>query len=311
MSHPDRIHRRSRDAEAVDGEYVLYWMQASQRAIGNHALEVAVQEAGRLKVPLLVGFGLTADYPEAQPRHYRFMLEGLKETAAALRERGIAFALRLGLPPQVALELAQQARLLVMDCGYLRHQRRWRDQLAGAAPCPVLEVEADVVIPAWKVSDKEEYAARTIRPKIHRLLDEHLIAVDPVEVSVAAGDMGPGSEDTDDVEALLERLHLKGDVDTTPHCPLGGPSVAYGKLGGFISGRLPHYHDRRSDPAEEWTSGLSPYLHFGQISPVDVAVAVRDAGGEGAEDFLEELIVRRELSINYVLHNPVYDTYDG
>ncbi len=310
MVHPSRIHDHSGGSLPVSGRYVLYWMQASQRARCNHALEVAIAEAGRLGVPTVVAFGLTGQYPEAQPRHYRFMLQGLAETAQDLRERGVAFCLRLGEPPEVALELAAEARLVVMDAGYLRHQRAWRTKVTRGAPCPVLEVESDVVIPARVASDKEEYAARTLRPKIHRLLGAHLRSLEPSPVHVFAGDMGVATEDASDVEGLLSALNLTGDVDTTPHCLVGGTSQAVERLEGFVTRRLPHYHDRRSDPAEEWTSGLSPYLHFGQIAPLEVALAAQEAGGQGAEDLLEELIVRRELSINFVLHNPAYDRYE-
>ena len=112
--------------DTVPGDYVLYWMQQSQRAVGNHALEYAVDLANELGRPLVVGFGLMDDYPEANLRHYVFMLEGLRETEQALARRGIAFVLRHGPPARVALELARRASAVVCDRGYLRHQRAWR-----------------------------------------------------------------------------------------------------------------------------------------------------------------------------------------
>src|SRR5437868_8924383 len=105
-------------------------MQNSQRAEFNPALEVAIAEANRLGLPVLVGFGLTADYPEANARHYAFMLEGLAETGHALRQRGIGFVIRLGNPGDAALGLAQRAALVVCDRGYLRPQRNWRARVA-------------------------------------------------------------------------------------------------------------------------------------------------------------------------------------
>ena len=118
------------------GDYVLYWMQQSQRAEYNHALEYAVQQANKLGQVLLVVFGLMDDYPEANLRHYTFMLEGLQETQAALASRGIKMVLRRGHPPEVALELGQRASMIVCDRGYLRHQRAWRRQVAQSGlPC--------------------------------------------------------------------------------------------------------------------------------------------------------------------------------
>lgn len=163
--------RRLNERPERPGRYVLYWMQRSQRAVFNHALEYSVAEAVRLRLPLLVGFGLTEAYPEANLRHYRFMLEGLRDTGDRLADRGIPLVVRLGDPTAVALELARNAALLVCDQGYLRHQRAWRTAVAREAWCPVVQVEADVVVPVDVVSGKAEYAARTIRPKIHRHLN--------------------------------------------------------------------------------------------------------------------------------------------
>jgi deoxyribodipyrimidine photo-lyase len=84
--------------DIVDGKYVLYWMQQSQRAECNHALEYAIQEANRLKCGLLVAFGLTDSYPEANLRHYAFMLEGLRETKNRLADRGVQMVLRICAP---------------------------------------------------------------------------------------------------------------------------------------------------------------------------------------------------------------------
>ncbi len=131
---PTRIQLLN-DADIRKGDYVLYWMQQSQRAAYNHALEYAVQQANKLKQMLLVAFGLMDDYPEANLRHYTFMLEGLKETQATLESRGIKMVLHLGHPPEVALKLGRRASMIVCDRGYLRHQRDWREQVAQQANC--------------------------------------------------------------------------------------------------------------------------------------------------------------------------------
>ena len=110
------------NAKAVArGAYVLYWMQQSQRAEYNHALEYAIEQANELKLPVRVIFGLTDNYPEANLRHYAFMLEGLRETQAALAKRGIAMAVQKGDPAKVAVKAAGEATVLVCDRGYLQH----------------------------------------------------------------------------------------------------------------------------------------------------------------------------------------------
>ena len=141
-----RLRELNSRAEAA-GRFVLYWMQQSQRAEVNHALEYALREASRLGQGVLVAFGLADDYPEANLRHYAFLLAGLRETAQALRRRGVAMAARIGSPPRVALELGRDASLIVCDRGYLRHQRSWRAEVAAQARCRVVEVESDAVVP--------------------------------------------------------------------------------------------------------------------------------------------------------------------
>ena len=157
------------------GDYVLYWMQASQRAEYNHALEFAIRQANELSKPLVVYFGLTDDYPEANERHYYFMLQGLKEIQTALRDRRIQMVIKHCSPEQGAIELSKRASLVVCDRGYLKLQLMWRRQVAEKISCPLIQVESDVVVPIEKVSDKEEYSAATIRRKLHPLLPKYLV----------------------------------------------------------------------------------------------------------------------------------------
>jgi len=135
------------DANAARGQYVLYWMQQSQRADHNHALEYAIQQANRLGQGVLVAFGLMDDYPEANRRHYTFMLEGLKETRDTLARRGIKMVIQKGAPDEVAQKLGRKASLIVCDCGYLRHQKAWRVAVACNARRQVVQVEGDAAVP--------------------------------------------------------------------------------------------------------------------------------------------------------------------
>jgi deoxyribodipyrimidine photo-lyase len=259
----------------------------------------------------VVGFGLTDGYPEANARHYAFMLEGLREVATDLAARGIGFVLRRGAPDTVALALTERAALVVCDRGYLRHQKAWRARVAAEAGRRVVQVEGDVVVPVDAVSDRAEPAARTLRSKLPRWRDDYLRppAAEPVQVRADGLALGP-SLALADVPTLLRTLAI--DHTVAPVAAFrGGTSEARRRLAAFLDGPLAHYDVERGEPAHAQVSFLGAYLHFGQISPVEVALAVtgRGAPGTGATAYLDELIVRRELAMNFVEHAPRYDDY--
>ncbi|MFG0288611.1 MAG: deoxyribodipyrimidine photo-lyase, partial [Rhodopirellula sp. JB044] len=159
----DQRIQRLNDADCNnDGDYTLYWMQQSQRTECNHALEFAVERANENNNRLLVCFALAADYPDANLRHYQFLLEGLQETAASLADRKIKFALRIGSPTDIVKRLGRDASEVICDRGYLSHQVEWRRSLAGSLGCRVWQIESDAIVPVETASEKQEYAARTI-----------------------------------------------------------------------------------------------------------------------------------------------------
>lgn len=307
--HPARVRRLGGDP--TSGAYVLYWMQAAQRARTNPALEYAARRANDAGLPLLVGFGLTDGYPGANVRHYRFMLEGLRETEVQLRRRGIGFVIRRGAPDDVALSLAADAAVVVADRGVLRHQKRWRRRVADEAKREVVQVDADTVVPLDVASDKHEYAARTLRPKIHRHLARFLEPLDTTPLAHDGSRLGLDSEPLDDVDALLSELDVDRDVPPVTPFFEGGTTRAVARLRRFVEEHLPRYPARRLEPGAARSSHLSPYLHFGQIAALDVALAVHDADApdEAKEAFLEQLVVRRELAMNHCEREPDYDRY--
>jgi deoxyribodipyrimidine photo-lyase len=260
-------------------------------------------------------FGLTGGYPEANLRHYTFMLEGLLETQQTLQQRGIAMAVQIGHPPEIALGAAKSAAALVCDRGYLRHQKSWRERLAAEAGCRVIQVESDVIVPLEETSTKAEYAARTIRPKIHRKLETYLRAVKRVTVKYPSLDLGIKSRPLHRPDDLLRRLDIDRSVGPVTDFFKGGTSQAKRRFRDFLQHRLQHYDAHSNQPQTDDVSGMSPYLHFGQISPLYLAMEVmrRNPSGVGrsnVESYLEELIVRRELAVNFVYYTPDYDDYD-
>ncbi len=313
---------------AGGGEFVLYWMQRAQRTTDNHALETAIAAANRLGLPVLVVFVLTDDYPEANLRHYRFMAEGLRDVAAGCRRRDIGFTLRHGAPPAVVSELSRHAGCVVCDAAYLPHLRDWRRAVASASPVAVFEVETDVVVPLEVASDRREYAARTLRKKVMRHLEDFLelpASVPPASpasrIPPGFGSRGvgeaPGILDPADPETLCASLDLDRSVPAVPWFLAGGEQEAARRFDRFLADRAHLYAENRSEPATTGTSYMSAYLHFGHISPVRLVMRMREAakadGGirESLAAFVEELVVRRELSKNYVYYEPAYDRYEA
>ena len=296
MIHPARIHRLN-DKPARKGGFVLYWMQQSQRAEWNHALEYAIQRANGLGLPVAVVFGLMDDYPEANERHYAFMLEGLRETFQTLERRGIGAFIGRGHPADVALKAGRDAALIVCDMGYLRHQAEWRARVADEAGCEVVEIESDVVVPVETASDHAEYMARTLRPKLLKQLDEFLQLVKTVKPQMDAN----GRE-------LLKGWNRDIPKPSSAVSKFkGGTAEAKNRLKRFIAESLPVYEKHGNQPQTDDVSALSPYLHFGQISPLYVALEIQKSDPKSR--FLEQLIVRRELAMNFVWFTPDYDRF--
>jgi deoxyribodipyrimidine photo-lyase len=294
------------------GAYVLYWMQQSQRAEYNHALEYAVQQANKIGQGVVVVFGLMDDYPEANLRHYTFMLEGLQETRAALVKRGIKMVVQKGNPADVALSAGRRASLIVCDRGYLRHQRQWRKKVARNAGCRVVQIESDVVVPLEVVSGKAEFAARTIRPKIHKCLKDYLIEFQPTKIKKSSLKTRVSGLDLSDIEAVAKNMSLDEGVLPVSGFFTGGTSRAKKIFKEFLRRRFEHYVANRNQPQTDDISHMSKYLHFGQISPLYLALQILQTEkrfNEAREAFFEELIVRRELAMNFVYYTPDYDAY--
>ncbi len=307
MIQPERIQRlNARDTQP--GDYVLYWMQSAQREDYNHALEYAVEQANRLDKTLVVFFGLTDEYPEANERHYYFMLQGLRETTHDLEKRGICFVVQRISPEVGIVKSATRACMAVTDEGYTAIQQQWRRWAARNVSCPLLQVETNVVAPVETVSRKEEYAARTIRPKIHKHLNRFLVPLKKRKLKKSSLDLRFPCFDISDTDKAIAKMNIERSVPRVDRFQ-GGASEAKKLLRTFIRQKLDHYPEGRNDPNADCVSHMSPYLHFGQISPLYIALQVRDTNSPGKEAYLEELIVRRELAINFVHYNKHYRTF--
>lgn len=309
----------------VDGQpttpkrYVLYWMQQSQRVVDNHALSFAIGLANKYQLPLVVFFGLTPSYPSANLRHYAFMLEGLADTRLQLIAKGARFIFRIGSPEKAIQPLLHEAHCLVMDTGYMRHQVAWRTSLVSLSKVDhpdltIWQVESDVIVPARLASTKTEYGAYTLRPKIHKLMDEFIDEVPDLMVQIKDNQLSLIEDQWASFDEILPYLAINKNIQPTPYFK-SGPTEALRRLNEFITYHLHHYLES-DDPSRQWTSSLSPYLHFGQLAPLTLVKAaeqaVKDglASEEAADAFIEQVVVRRELAINFVTYNEGYDRFD-
>jgi deoxyribodipyrimidine photo-lyase len=286
-------------------------MQRAQRGVDNPALNLAVDVADAIDKPVVAVFALTADYSCAQRRHYRFLVEGLVDAQADLKKRGVPLVVRIGKPEAVVPAFAEEvnAAFVVGDENPLRVGRRWRETVADRLSVPFHLVDADVVVPS-SLLPREEYAARTIRPKIHRVWDDYLKPIP----NPRARNAWPGAEPkgaTIAVDGLMKEVKAGGVAEVADY--LGGRREAMRRLSRFLDERIGRYAEGRNEPTPYNTTELSAHLHFGHISPITVALAALDSDGprEGVDSLLEELIVRRELAVNFIARNPDYDALAG
>ncbi|MDI9632589.1 MAG: deoxyribodipyrimidine photo-lyase [Methanolinea sp.] len=287
------------------GRYLLYWMQSSARSRGNIALEYSLEVARSLDLPLVACFCVYPGYPEANLRHFTFLAEGLVSAGDALARRGIPLVLRHGYPPREIADLARDASVVVTDRGYLAHHAAWRGELAGQVECPLAVVEDNVIVPVGEASPKEEWSAATFRPKVERLLPAFLWLPE-------RGTPPRKAPDVDGIPyAEAPALASRGADGAVPPSPVfrGGEDEAERRLRLFVDGKLSSYPAHRNDPTRDVLSHLSPYLHFGHLSPVEIALRVSASGLPGAGEFLDQLVVRRELAFNFVTYNAGYDTF--
>ncbi len=306
-----RVTIRRPGDPAHDGRCVVYWMQRAQRALDNPALNFAVDLANDLKLPCVVFFAPVPFYPHANLRHYRFLQQGIADTAARCEKRNIGFILRR-YPDHSLVKFCEEvkAALVVGDENPLREPRSWRDKAAKKLKVPLYTVDADVIVPT-RVFEKEQYAARIIRPRIQARLEEYLVPSEEPRARVAW-----------DPPRSLKSLEPKFDIteewtdldrSVAPvNSFIGGTDHALTLLRTFIDKKLAYYPDRHAQADIDGTSRLSPYLHFGHIGPITVALAVKNAKASGAakDDFLDQLITWRELSICFVRYNDFYDSLE-
>ena len=298
-----------------DGICVVYWMQRAVRSVDNPALDIAIEAANLLALPVVIYFGVIPNYPNANLRHYHFLQQGLRDAAADAAEREIAFIVRRAPDTLEAFLEEVRAALLIGDENPCREPERWRRALTRRLRIPYWTVDADVVVPS-RVFNRSFALLHHFRPRLQAELPKYLVAPPAngspypnfrLHKKVARFSL------SDDITAGFSKLDRSiQPVDTFT----GGTRSAVRRLGEFLKSELAAYDTNRNHPEIAGTSRLSPYLHFGNIGPLTIARAVEDAARSGkvppktSERYLEQLIGWRELAILFVRHEPSYDTWE-
>jgi deoxyribodipyrimidine photo-lyase len=305
--------RRKGDLER-DARCVVYWMQRAMRIEGNPALDIAIEAANLLDLPVIVYFQVIPNYPHANLRHYHFLQQGLRDVEEDAAQRGVGFVVRRSPATLEGFLSEAKAALVVGDENRCREPERWRKVLASRLRIPFWTVDADVVVPS-RVFDRTFVLLHHFRPHLKRELPNYLVAhkeIKPHRVWKKPKQLESWSLDQDITQGFTKLDRSIGPVDSFT----GGPHAALRRLKEFAGTELQSYDDMRNHPEVRGTSRLSPYLHFGNIGPVTIALAVREAANdrkasqETAEKFLDELIGWRELAVLFVRHEPNYDNWE-
>ncbi len=309
-----RVTVRRRGAPDPSGTTVVYWMQRAQRALDNPALDLAVEVANALHQPVVIFLAPVPFYPHANLRHYAFLAQGIPDIAERARKRGIGFVLRHYPDHRLARFCDEvKASIVIGDENPLREPGHWRELAAKKLNVPLWTVDADVIVPS-KLLEKEQYAARTIRPRLQAKIAEFLQPLKNPRAKVEwqkpqALQALPDDSPFDITEGWKMLDRSVAPVDSFR----GGTGEALKLLHEFVMHKLASYPERHGKPEVDGSSRLSPYLHFGHISPVTVALAVEksDAARAAKDAYRNELITWRELAINFAHFNKLYDSIES
>ena len=292
-----------------NGSSVCYWIQRDKRVQDNWALIYAQDLALKNKVPLYVCFTYLGKFKDANIRQYQFLFDGLKETSEKLNSKNIPFYLLKGNPIDEISKFIELNNIgcLVTDFSPLKVYQNRIDKVASKISIMFHQVDAHNIIPTWLASEKQEYAAYTFRPKVLKKIDEYLtdfpkIINHPIKPSIELKLIN--------WEEVINNLEIDFSVPKI-NWLISGESAAESIFKKFINQSYHNYGDDKNNPNIDGTSNFSPYLHYGHISSQRIALSLYENEAIESKGFLEQLIVRKELSDNFCYFNKTYDSYDG
>ena len=307
MTDPRRYQKLNNNEFQPTGP-IIYWMSRDQRAHDNWALTLAQEYSKKYNLPLSVVFSIKSKFLDATIRQYDFMIKGLEEVETELNDKNISFFLLEGVPEETIPNFINKhsISLLITDFSPLKIGRKWRESIAKKIDISMLEVDTHNIIPCWFVSNKQEFGAYTLRPKINKLLKEFLVEIPKISKSTHTI-----KKEKIDWKNVYKKLDVNKEVKPVEWVTPGYKAGMH-VLKVFIENKLDKYDELRNDPTKDYQSNLSPYLHFGQVSSQRIALEVDKFNKTSPKEaYLEELIVRKELSDNYCYFNHNYDNTDG
>ena len=300
------------------GQYVLYWLRTAMRAHENPALDVAINLANTLRLPLLVHQEFSSRFPHASDRHFVFLLEGARELSRELRKLDICYTAhvqRQGQRPSWLHHLAEQAAVVVTEEMPVRSMQAWLNELLCEIDAPVLAVDTACIVPMQLVGQAYDRAYQ-YRKATQKLCNTRINTAFPdmprakALGSLPALPFEPVDFEREDIEQIVAACdidHTVGPVSDTT----GGSLAGYHRWNEFTSRKLARYAEDRNDALLDATSRMSPYLHYGMVSPFRLAREAAAIGGRGAEKFLDEMLIWREMAYAFCFYRPDHESLDA
>jgi hypothetical protein len=294
------------------GRYVLYWTHHALRADENPALDVAMLLAETLELPLIVYQGLSEKYRFASDRHHTFILEAARDLESTYAKLDITYALHLDRPghrhPRLA-QLAKSSSVMVTEDFPIEATKAWTERFAQSQWCPIVLVDTACVVPTRLVGQAYDRAfafrdatAQGYRERVDRPWPTCDAKAMPAQVPFATFELHDKSISSVVSECAVD--HSIGPVAETR----GGSHAGYARWQAFRKQGLRGYAERRNQIEVDGVSRMSAYLHYGMVSPFRMA---REAAADGAEKYLDELLIWRELAYAFCYYRQGLETDSG
>jgi hypothetical protein len=315
-AYPDHIRERIRRLNSLpvqeEREFGLYWMHHAVRGHENPALDAAIFAANLLRKPVLVYQGLGGRHPYNSDRHYTFIMEGCREVQRELTSRNISYCFHLDRDPATPtplMKLSARSALTLTEDFPAPPINGWADRAAATLPTAFWAVDTACIMPMQLLKTSytraflfrkhtwAEFEARIARryEELENAIDRHHSVLDAECLDLQSAELAE----------LCGRARIDHTVAPVPHTQ-GGSTAGYARWEQFKRHGLPHYADTRNDAAiafPEGVSRMSAYLHHGHVSPFRIAREAAQCGGDGAEKFLDEMLIWRELAHNFCFHH--------
>ena len=307
IQYKERVHVLKH--ASCRGTFVLYWMCTAMRSDENPALDIAIHAANLLSIPLLVYQSLSNRYPFASDRHHMFILEGARDVQQQLKQKGIPYIFHLeGTSKVPALKiLANMSSFVITEDMPTPHLRSWTQKLNQNTDTPFWKVDTACILPMSASSKQYERAFQFrddfklnrnnrikwewLSPTLEHTVPLPTLPIDPVDLQSAQ------------LKELIQKCPIDHTIPPVKDTH-GGSKSGYLRWKKFIQHGIDAYHYKRNDPNAHGSSRMSAYLHYGQVSPFRLAREASRRKGHGAEKFLDELLIWRELSYHWCNKTP-------